>query len=215
VVLSGPPLTQLAAATHHCADGRAFSDEHLVRLAHAGQADAFGLLYQRHRDEVLRFLYRRTLDRDLAEDLRSEAFVRALHGLSSFSGGNFGAWVTSIARNLVVDHFRCSRVKLEVPVHEWWGLEEPFPGPDALLLEKLGRTEARGRVARLMSHLTADQHTCLVLRFFHHHTPAETAAVMSRSVGAIKLLQHRAIRAMRDALQDASHQVDSPSVARR
>src|SRR4029450_11140113 len=78
--------------------------------------DAFGQLYDRYVDVVFRFVLFRVGDRPLAEDLTSETFLRALRRISSVSyqGRDVGAWFVTIARNLVLDHVKSSRYRLEM-----------------------------------------------------------------------------------------------------
>ena len=88
----------------------------LVTLAQQGDAEAFGLVYDRYVDQIYRYLYYRVGSHALAEDLTSETFLRALRRIDSFTytGKDIGAWFTTIARNLVTDHVKSSRFKLEV-----------------------------------------------------------------------------------------------------
>ena len=71
---------------------------------------------------VFRFIYYRVSSQQLAEDLTSETFVRGLRAIQRFNwqGKDFGAWLTTIARNLVADHFKSSRARLEI-------VRRPFP----------------------------------------------------------------------------------------
>ena len=88
----------------------------LVERAQAGDAEAFGLIYDRYVDTVFRFIYFRVGNRPLAEDLTSDTFLRALKRIGSFTwqGRDLGAWLVTIARNLVADHFKSGRYRLEV-----------------------------------------------------------------------------------------------------
>ncbi|MGH3423136.1 MAG: sigma-70 family RNA polymerase sigma factor, partial [Nocardioidaceae bacterium] len=88
----------------------------LVDLACKGDAEAFGQLYDHYLPGVFRFVYYRVSSRTLAEDLTSETFTRALRSIGKFrwQGKDFGAWLTTIARNLVADHFKSSRQRLEI-----------------------------------------------------------------------------------------------------
>ncbi len=81
----------------------------LVERAQAGEAEAFGRLYDQYSDTVYRYIYYRVGGKATAEDLTSETFLRALRRISTFTwqGRDFGAWLVTIARNLVADH--CSR----------------------------------------------------------------------------------------------------------
>ncbi|MGW4874337.1 sigma factor, partial [Streptomyces chartreusis] len=75
----------------------------LVERAQAGEADAFGRLYDQYSDTVYRYIYYRVGGKATAEDLTSETFLRALRRIGTFTwqGRDFGAWLVTIARNLV------------------------------------------------------------------------------------------------------------------
>src|SRR5436305_1602880 len=88
----------------------------IVTRAQAGEAEAFGLLYDRYVDVVYRYIYYRVANATLAEDLTSETFLRALRRISSYTwqGRDFEAWLVTIARNLIADHFKSGRYRMEV-----------------------------------------------------------------------------------------------------
>src|SRR5262249_58120274 len=89
----------------------------LVERAQQGDTEAFGLIYDRYVDTVFRFIYFRVGSRPLAEDLTSDTFLRALKRISSFAwqGRDLGAWLVTIARNLVADPFKAGRYRLAGP----------------------------------------------------------------------------------------------------
>src|SRR4029079_9318640 len=86
----------------------------LVERAQAGETEAFGRLYDHYSDTVYRYIYYRVGGKATAEDLTSETFLRALLRIGTFTwqGRDFGAWLVTIARNLVADHFKSSRFRL-------------------------------------------------------------------------------------------------------
>jgi RNA polymerase sigma-70 factor (ECF subfamily) len=92
----------------------------LVHSAQQGDTSAFGSLYDRYVDVVYRYVLFRVGDRELAEDVTSETFLRALRriGSVSYQGRDVGAWFVTIARNLVLDHVKSSRFRLEVATAE-------------------------------------------------------------------------------------------------
>ena len=92
----------------------------LVERAQDGDGEAFGQLYDHYADTVYRYIYYRVGGKATAEDLTSETFLRALRRIGTFTyqGRDFGAWLVTIARNLVADHFKSSRFRLEVTTGE-------------------------------------------------------------------------------------------------
>jgi RNA polymerase sigma-70 factor (ECF subfamily) len=172
--------------------------EALVQLAQGGDAEAFGQIYEEYVDVVYRYLYVRCGSHHLAEDLTAETFVRALRRLDSFTwtGKDIAAWFVTIARNLVVDHVKSSRYRMEVTTGELLDADEHAQAPET---EVLGQMRDR-RLLEAVKTLKGDQQECIVLRFLQGLSLAETAAILGRKENAVKQLQFRAIRALHRAL---------------
>jgi RNA polymerase sigma-70 factor (ECF subfamily) len=172
----------------------------LVALAQNGDGEAFGLLYDRYVDTVFRFVYYRVNDRALAEDFTSETFLRALRRIStiSYQGRDIGAWFVTIARNIVFDHMKSARHRLEVTTADTIERDDAEPGPEATVLTTLTNERLMAAVDRLGD----EQRECVLLRFIQGFSVSETAAVMGKNDGAIKALQHRAIRKLADLVAE-------------
>jgi RNA polymerase sigma-70 factor, ECF subfamily len=164
----------------------------LVELAKKGDAEAFGQLYDHYVSTIYRYVYYRVGAHALAEDLTSETFLRALKSLSSFrwQGRDFGAWLVTIARNLVADHFKSGRFRLEVATGEILDCDSVSDGPEDDVLASL-TNEA---LIEALKRLGSEQQECLVLRFLQGFSVTETARALGKSDGAIKQLQLRAVR---------------------
>ncbi|MEU4740553.1 sigma-70 family RNA polymerase sigma factor [Actinosynnema sp. NPDC023658] len=170
----------------------------LVRAAQGGDTDAFGALYDRYVDVVYRYVLFRVGDRTLAEDVTSETFLRALRSIGSISyqGRDVGAWFVTIARNIVFDHVKSSRYRLEITTAELADNREVADGPEQEVLTDATNAE----LLRCVAQLGDDQRECITLRFIQGLSVAETAARMGRNEGAIKALQHRAVRRLAQLL---------------
>ncbi|MEV7176443.1 ECF subfamily RNA polymerase sigma factor, BldN family [Kitasatospora sp. NPDC093679] len=166
----------------------------LVERAQAGESEAFGRLYDQYSDTVYRYIYYRVGSRATAEDLTSETFLRALRRIGTFTwqGRDFGAWLVTIARNLVADHFKSSRFRLEVTTGEMLDSNECERSPEESVLESLANAALRDAVRRL----NPQQQECVNLRFLQGLSVAETARIMGKNEGAIKTLQYRAVRTL-------------------
>lgn len=164
----------------------------LVDLARGGDAEAFGALYDHYSPEIFRLIYHRVGSADLAEDLLSDTFFRALRAMGGFTwqGKDFGAWLTTIARNLITDHYKSRRVRQERLTSDFATAEESTSGPEDEVLAGL----TSDLVRRALHQLPGDQQECLVLRFLNGASIAETAQALGRSEGAVKQLQLRALR---------------------
>jgi len=172
----------------------------LVQRAQGGDSDAFAQIYDRYVDAVYRYVYYRIGDRMQAEDFTSETFVRALRRLDTFTyrGRDLGAWLITIARHIVFDHVKSSRYRLEVVTGEIEESARVQEGPEHAVLERLDSV----RLLRCVKRLGSEQQECIVLRFFQDLSVAETAQIMGKNAGAIKALQHRAVRRLASLLKD-------------
>ena len=118
----------------------------LVDLARSGDVDAFGLLYDHYQGSVYRFLFYRTRSTQLAEDLTSETFFRALRSMNNFrwQGKDFGAWLMTIARNLCTDHFKAGRTRLEITTEDMGDHDDATEGPENAVLAVADQRAADG-----------------------------------------------------------------------
>ncbi|WP_330297914.1 ECF subfamily RNA polymerase sigma factor, BldN family [Streptomyces sp. NBC_00503] len=192
--------TTAPAARRPTADSDQARMMDLVERAQAGEAEAFGRLYDQYSDTVYRYIYYRVGGKATAEDLTSETFLRALRRISTFTwqGRDFGAWLVTIARNLVADHFKSSRFRLEVTTGEMLDANEVERSPEDSVLESLSNAALLEAVRKL----NPQQQECVTLRFLQGLSVAETARVMGKNEGAIKTLQYRAVRTLARLLPD-------------
>lgn len=174
-------------------------DIQLIELAQNGGAEAFGELYQRYALTIFRFIYARLNDRQDAEDLTEEVFLRVWQSLSSYQeqGVPFLAFLFRIARNAVIDFYRSSgKFGYQESVDESPVLDLQSD-PSEVAMANLEHQEIR----QILDSLRDDYRMVLVLRFLSELSPEETAQVMGRSTGAVRVLQHRALSALRNILE--------------
>ena len=166
----------------------------LVARAQRGEAEAFGALYDRYLDLVFRYVYYRVGGKALAEDLVSETFLRALRRIGTFEwqGRDFAAWLITIARNIVADHYKSGRFRLEISTADMLDADRADDGIESGVLEGLTNVTLLEAVKKLND----EQQECVVLRFLQGMSVLETAQAMGKSEGAIKALQYRAVRTL-------------------
>ncbi|MDI2031197.1 sigma-70 family RNA polymerase sigma factor [Saccharopolyspora sp. TS4A08] len=174
-----------------------------VSAAQQGDNDAFGRLYDEYSQTVYRYVLFRVSDHCLAEDITSETFLRALRRIASISyqGRDVAAWFITIAKNLILDHIKSSRNRLEIPTSE---VTDHLPakgshvGPEHQVLLDATNSE----LLQCIRQLNPDQRECIRLRFLQDLSVTETAVAMQRNEGAVKALQHRAVRRLAQLLPD-------------
>jgi len=173
-------------------------DAALVDQAIAGDREAFGELYERHVGRVYRYLLYIAKDVDVAEDLTEETFLQALAAIHRYQrrGVPFVAWLLRIAHNLHLN-LNGRRAQRSVPlVHED---QEGVVGSPELFLQDRASAE---RLMQVVQTLNEDQRQVIILRFIEGLGCADTARILGKSVGAVRVAQYRALRALRQKLED-------------
>ncbi len=172
----------------------------LVTASQGGDMGAFSELFERYYDVVFRYVLFRMNDRTLAEDITQETFVRALRRIGSvtYQGRDIAAWFVTIARNLIFDHVKSSRYRLESTTAEIVDLSPSTDGPEQQVLDGATNDE----LLRCVRTLNLDQQECIQLRFLQGLSVAETAVIMDRNEGAVKALQHRGVRRLAQLLPE-------------
>lgn len=192
------PADDLRCPAQPAPDGAAAEVWALVERAQAGETEAFGLIYDRYVVMVFKFIHFRVGNRQLAEDLTADTFLRALRRIGSvtWQGRDLGAWLVTIARNLVADHFKSGRYRLEITTGDALEAEQEDRGPEGTPETAVVDHITNVTLLRAVKQLSPEQQECIVLRFLHGFSVAETARAMGKNEGAIKALQYRAVRAL-------------------
>lgn len=177
----------------------------LVARFQAGDADAFGEIYQQHHAAVFAVLYARCQDNQLAEDLAQDTFVRAWGGLArwEWQGKSVFAFLCTIAGNLHRDHLRRPAQRRVVRDPESLDFlldtladDSPDGRPDEQAIGHLVLAD----LEKAMAVLTDDQRLCMQLRFVEGMHVAEVAAATGRKRQAVVSMTRRAVQTMASRL---------------
>jgi RNA polymerase sigma-70 factor (ECF subfamily) len=177
---------------------RELEDIELIRSAQSGDVEAFGEIYERYSQVIYRFLSAH-LDNFLdAEDILSDVFLRVWRVIPKYQdrGTPFLVFLFRIARNRLIDYYRHKGNKNPDVSIDIVSLPDQRDEPGEVLVTKHEHAELR----RVMKQLREDYRTVLILRFINGLSPDEAAQVMGRSVGAVRVLQHRALASLRELL---------------
>ncbi len=170
----------------------------LIEQAKKFDPVALSELYKRHAQAIYRYVYYRVGDVEVAEDLVSEVFLKALEGIESFTykGAPFASWLYRIARARVIDYFRrqAKRDHLSLDVTSVSGKVAPHTEVEA----QLQREQLRLAIARL----TEDQQQVIILKFIEGLSNAAVAQILDKTEGAVKSLQHRALASLQRILTE-------------
>jgi RNA polymerase sigma-70 factor (ECF subfamily) len=171
-------------------------DAALARRAGSGEAEAFGVLYDRYVDAVYRYVFYRVRNEAEAEDVTSDVFMRALRAIPKYEPRQaFLAWLYRIARNAVIDRSRRQAARQQVSFED--ALAHPnadqVVNPDAGLLA--GSDASVVRVA--MQQLTPLQQEILVLRYVEGYDTKTISKLVGKRDGTIRGIEFRALSALR------------------
>lgn len=161
-----------------------------------GKQDAFIELYDSYIKPVYNFIYFKTSHRETAEDLTSQVFIKALKALPNFQLNNkasFAAWIFSIARNTVTDHYR---VKKEFRnIDDIWDL-----AGDEDVERDFEFKEKSQIIEKYLKSLKVEQREIIILRVFQEMSYKEIAEIIGKNEAACKVAFSRAIKKMKDEL---------------
>jgi RNA polymerase sigma factor (sigma-70 family) len=170
------------------------TDELIMEAVKNGNLQQASVLFDRYHKKIYNFLARMTMDRELAEDLTQNVFLRIIKYRSSYREGNrFESWIYQVARNIFSDHYQSSK-------NQKSGFIDVEKMGDTIIDHEDGaRQEEREKILhRSMALLSADQRELLVLTRFQHMKYEEVAVIMETSVANIKVKVHRAIAKLRE-----------------
>lgn len=175
-----------------------YSEEELLARAAVLDEEALAELYDRYEAKIYSYIYRRTSDQILAEDLTAQVFLKmleAIHGEKSWHS-SFSGWLYRIAHNLVIDHYRLRDRQKQVSLDEAPMMPDPGINPVRAAEIALEAEHLRSALRRL----TDEQAQVISLRFLEGYSFGEIADMMDKTEGAVKALQHRAVATLRQFL---------------
>lgn len=173
------------------------NDKYLLLKAVQGEPEAFGVLFDKYSGKIYRFIYYKVTNKDLAEDIASQAFLKAWEQISTGKKvKSFQAWLYRIARNLVVDYFR-TREKEELPlIYQHKNEAESkniLVNPDDIL--------DRETLENLLIGLKSEVKEIIALRYVENLSIKEISSIVDKSYGNVRLILHRAIKELQEYIK--------------
>jgi RNA polymerase sigma-70 factor (ECF subfamily) len=190
-------------------DLKAASDQEVVAAARSGDETAYRELVRRYERPVFSLIYRMVRNRELAEDLSQETFIKVLNALGSYRPEyKFSSWVFKIANNAAIDHLRrreLDTLSLEGSPHadtaekiEATALQIGEKAESAL--DAVANKELGGEIERAIARLRPEYRTCILLRHVEGRAYEEIAEILDLPLGTVKTYIHRARHELRIAL---------------
>lgn len=174
----------------------------LLDKARHGDPAAYDRLYNLYADRVFRYLHARLGQREVAEDLTADVFVRLIRMLPRFKVNttrpvaSFSAWLYRIAGNILTDEYRKQKHRRHHDIEDHPQVVDSRPAPH----ERSAAQEVRDVLGSAISQLGDEQRTVLLYRFAEEFSVLEVAELMGKTAGAVKALQHRAVANLRRIL---------------
>jgi len=185
------------------------TDQEVVAEACLGREKAYRELIRRYERPVFSLIYRMVRDRELAEDLSQETFVKALNAIESYRPEfKFSSWIFKIANNAAIDHLR--RRELQTLSIDGSPHAQTPEAMEATALQigardpgPLANVEARelgGHIEEAIAQLRPEYRACILLRHVEGRPYEEIAEMLDLPLGTVKTYIHRARNELRKAL---------------
>lgn len=168
----------------------------LMRLAKEGDADAFAKIYEAYFVPVFRYIRLRVKSKQDTEDLTQIVFLKVYQSISRFEEHNRSplAYFFTVARNTVIDHWRKKKdILLENPENESAEIVQAAEDP----VDIVQNNETAAALQRAIQELTEEQQSVIILKFINDLSNKEISDIMQKSEEAVRQLQCRAIKALR------------------
>lgn len=168
--------------------------ERLVERAAGGNFDAFGELYSIYLDRIYRYVFYQVKDKMTAEDITEDAFVKAWKAIGTCKGKGktFSSWLYRIAHNHMIDNLRSLQKCTSIEKENVVDISDPKLEVEAGLEHQ--------ELLELITCLPQNQRQVIILKFIEGLDNREIGQVMSKSEGAIRVLQMRALATLRQRL---------------
>ena len=186
-------------------------DADVVLLAQQGRDAAFRELLRRYERPVFSLVFRMVRDRDTAEDLAQESFIKVLNNIDRYRPEfKFSSWLFKIANNVAIDHLRkrtVDTVSLEGSRYATTTAEAessaiPVASKDQSALEEMESKELGGAIEKAVASLRPEYRACILLRHVEDRSYEEIAATLDLPLGTVKTYIHRARHELRRALEN-------------
>ena len=186
-------------------------DADVVRLAQEGRERAFRELVRRYERPVFSLVYRMVRDRETAEDLAQDAFIKVLNHIDRYSPEfKFSSWIFKIANNVAIDHLRRRRldtISMDGSPHASNAAEVEASTFDIAAdqesaLDELTAKELGNAIEGAIGRLRPEYRACIMLRHVEGRSYEEIASTLDLPLGTVKTYIHRARHELRRALEE-------------
>lgn len=170
------------------------TDEQIMEAVKTGDLQQASQLFDRYHKRLYNFLARMAMDRELAEDLTQNVFLRMIKYRNSYrEGAKFQSWIYQVARNVFSDHYQTIKNRRSDFIDVEKMSDRMADNEETKMMD-----EQEKLLHRSMALLSEEQRELLVLTRYQQMKYEEVAAIMDTTVANIKVKVHRAIAKLRE-----------------
>ena len=171
--------------------------EELVLKSQKGDSEAFSLLYDEYFNQMYRYIYYK-VDKHQADDLLETLFLKAWENIKSYKKRKnitFKSWLFRIAHNLVVDHYRLTRV------HQELDPRLPDVNRESNPFDRVQRSLNNESLKNAIDKLKKKYRDIIILKFINELSNEEISGILKKSEGSVRILQFRALKTLKESLE--------------
>ncbi len=168
-------------------------DLNLALQAQSGDQSAFGILYDAYVKHIYDFVYYKTLNKEVAEDITSIIFIKAWKNIRQFNTESFMAWLYSISRNAIIDYYRSN--KGNINIEDCWDLADK-----SNFLEKIDVDLKIEKIKEAMKSLSLVERDIIIMRFWLDIPFKDIAERLGKNEGAVKMALSRSLKNLKNKI---------------
>jgi len=167
----------------------------IIRECQAGNLKKFGKLYDQYIKKIYNFIFYKTLQKEITEDLTSQTFIKALENISKYNNakGSFSSWLYKIARNTVIDYYRTKKENFNIADFSNLSSYEN-------LEDKTDIKQQLEKIQKYLKKLKAEQREIIIMRIWDGLSYEEISHIINKSQASCKMLFSRTINKLRQEM---------------
>jgi len=188
-----------------CKDAMAMSDQDLIKSYMEGNESSFTILLDRHKSKIFTSIYLFVKDRELAEDIFQDVFIKIIKSLKKEKynhQGKFLQWAMRISYNMCVDHFRKSKRRTKLSPTETFDIFDVLESPEPNIEQSMIKTQVHQKVKTIVDKLPDEQREVVILRHYADMSFKEIAQLTDVSINTALGRMRYALINMRKVIEE-------------
>ena len=191
-------------------DVMTFNDQQLIEAYLDGNEKAFEILLNRHKEKIYTSIYLFVKDRELAEDIFQDVFIKIIKSLKKDKynhQGKFLQWAMRISYNMCVDHFRKSKRRTKVSPTETFDIFDVLESPESNMEQQIIKNQVYLKIRKIVDKLPAEQREVVILRHYADMSFKEIAQLTNVSINTALGRMRYALINMRKVIEEEKIQL--------